>query len=104
MILHTINKSPFGHRSYRQCLAALTAKDGILLIEDGTYALLDGEHCQHFNQALAESTIALYVLAEDAQARGITITSPFEQGVTPIDMNGFVQLCGDYDSVCSWYR
>lgn len=90
MILHTVNKSPFGCGAYACCLRNAGDNDAVLLIEDGVYAILKESPSQ-----------PLYALQEDIEARGLTDKVP--QQITLVDYSGFVKLATEADAIQSWY-
>lgn len=90
MILHTVNKSPFGSDAYQSCCRTLASGDPLLLLEDGVYAVL-GELPQN----------PLYALQGDLQARGLMDKVPPQ--VTVVDYPEFVQLACEASAVQSWY-
>ena len=70
MLLHTVNKSPFTDNSLQSCIRCCQAGQAILLIEDGVYGALDKTTTSNLLSAV-DTTVSLYVLAEDLDARGI---------------------------------
>jgi tRNA 2-thiouridine synthesizing protein B len=100
MILHTVNRSPFGSDCLWSCLEIAATGSGILLIEDGVYgALANSELSDRIMVVLARHKF--YVLSPDLQARGIE--DVILDGITPVDYSGFVTLCTQFDKVLSWY-
>ncbi len=95
MILHIVNKSPFSHNAFNQCLNAATENDSILLIEDGVYWLSNS------TQAIPPlpEGIRIFLLAEDIESRGL---SPM-QNTNTVDYNGFVELVTQFDKTVSWF-
>lgn len=93
MILHTVNKSPFGNHCLQDCLNVCTDNDTVLLLEDGVYGI-------NF-PALSNSPFRVYALQADIAARGLTDSIP--ETVTVIDDATFVTLCTEYSKVVSWY-
>ena len=94
-MLHIVKHSPFISPSLSQCLSRLAERDGVLLIGDGAYAL------QQLDSVLAAlgAENKLYVLREDAKARGIKIS---HNDVHELDYPGFVQLTVEYPKSLSW--
>lgn len=93
--LHTISKSP-DSRLLEQCLALCSDKDAILFIEDGVYHGVLAE-----TLAKIPAAIAVYALREDLQARGLQ--ERIDARAQTASMKKFVELCGDYDKVISWF-
>jgi tRNA 2-thiouridine synthesizing protein B len=94
MILHKISTSPFVDCALKQCLNIISSEDGLLLSQDGVYAMK--------NQKLLPALLQLsnvYLLKEDLKARAITIENPeFKQ----ISFDQFVDLSLQYNKVLSW--
>jgi len=87
--LHTIHSVA----ALDRCLGRATTDSTLLLLEDGVYA------------AVTPRTIparALYVLAEDLAARGLS-PSDLPPGVTAIDMKGFVALTVAHSPIAAWF-
>ncbi len=98
--LHTVNKSPFSTQTLLSCLNHCKDGDAVLMIEDGVYGGLAGTGLSDAVQARAGS-IAIHVLNEDAQARGLD-TARLLDGVSAIDYDGFVDLVAQHDRTQSW--
>ncbi|MBD8494389.1 sulfurtransferase complex subunit TusB [Pseudomonas syringae] len=90
--LHVVSHSPFTDTRLDSCLRILGADDAILLCGDATYAL------RRVDPALAALGERVFVLDEDAQARGLTL--PAATGA--VDYPGFVELCVRFDRVNTW--
>lgn len=95
MILHTLNKAPSNTGLTQQLCAACDGQDGILLLEDGVYFAINNATLAPLSQHIAQ----IYVLADDARARGITPPNA-AQSVSYAD---FIELCTRFDKVVSWY-
>ncbi|MCK1791306.1 sulfurtransferase complex subunit TusB [Pseudomonas violetae] len=93
--LHVLSHSPFGDDRLSSCLRIFGADDGLLLSGDAVYALQPGT--APFD-ALSAHGLKLFVLAEDAQARAVSV--PDWAG--SIDYPAFVELSIRYDKVNSW--
>lgn len=93
--LHVLSHSPFGDDRLSSCLRVIGANDALLLTGDAVYALQKGT--APFN-ALHARNPALFVLAEDAQARSLDIPDTAKA----IDYPAFVELSIHYDKVNSW--
>lgn len=94
MILHKIASSPFSHRALDHCLQRIHATDGLLLTQDAVYGLMDKELSTNLQQLEA-----VFVLKEDAEARGIEIEP---STIQLINYEQFVELCLKYEKVISW--
>ncbi len=100
MVLNIINKSPFSHSAFSECLAVLGDNDRVLLIEDGVYAAqADTEYAKTIT-ALAGNN-QFYILQADAQARGIA--DRINHDVQAVDYTQFVELTTVCNVVHSWY-
>ncbi|OUD14091.1 sulfurtransferase complex subunit TusB [Thioflexithrix psekupsensis] len=100
MLLHTVNKSPFERVALQTCLRLSQAGCGILLLEDGVYAALQGTQTEaQIKDALNDKKV--YALLPDLQARGFTADKVIA-GVQLIDYNGFVDLVIEYQATQAW--
>ena len=88
--LHIISTSPYSSGITDQAINILSDEDTVLLIGDGCYGL-SYSPLQKLNQAV-------YVLSEDAKARGVGIT----QEASAIDYNEFVELCAQHQPIVTW--
>jgi tRNA 2-thiouridine synthesizing protein B len=70
------------------------SSDGLLLTQDSVYAVMDKTLISKLSEL--ES---VYVLQEDAQARGVQVAS---DKIQLISYNGFVELSLQFDKVISW--
>ncbi|EPA94708.1 sulfurtransferase complex subunit TusB [Pseudomonas umsongensis] len=93
--LHVLSHSPFGDDRLNSCLRIIGANDALLLCGDAAYALQPGS--APFT-ALSARGLALYVLAEDAQARAIEVPG----WATAVDYPAFVELSIHHAKVNSW--
>jgi tRNA 2-thiouridine synthesizing protein B len=94
MILHKISSSPYADCALKQCLKRISPEDGLLLIQDGVYAI---KH-QDFLQSL-EQVSNVYLLENDLNARAISSENP---KFTQISYEQFVDLTLQYSKVLSW--
>ena len=95
--LHVISHSPFGDDRLHSCLRLLGDEDGVLLCGDAVYALQNGtRNCQALE--LMPSSIGLYALQEDVQARALQVP----ERVQCIDYPQFVALTLQHAKVNSW--
>ncbi len=94
MILHKISSSPFDHLALQHCLQRMHDTDGLLLTQDAVYAVM--------HQTLYSKLVELhsmYVLKEDAEARGVQVKS---DNIQLIGYAELVELSLKYDKVMSW--
>lgn len=94
MILHKISSSPFNHLALEHCLQRLNSSDGLLLTQDAVYGLM---HQTLFSKLTEVHSV--YVLEEDAKARGVQVES---DNVQLISYAEFVELSLKYEKVMSW--
>lgn len=100
MTLHTYNKSPdAGEQRLKACLRMLAAGDSLLFLEDGVYAAAQmGKDTELRN--MLPAGVALYALAPDLAARGISAKIPAD--FSNIDYSDFVRLCLAHPRVVNW--
>ncbi|MCB1701404.1 MAG: sulfurtransferase complex subunit TusB [Halioglobus sp.] len=96
VILHTLNASP-SSPACSDCLRLLASGDALLLLGDGVYAALAGSADR---ARLDASGAAVYVLDTDAAAAGVLSRV---DGVTIIDIDGFVALTEQCSRQLAWY-
>jgi len=99
--LHTVNKSPFEHRTLASCARVCLAGDGLLLIEDGVYGALATAPTSGQFKALRDKGVKLLALSEDVRARGLE--GRLTDSVELTDYAGFVRLSCEHHSIQSWY-
>lgn len=99
--LHTINKSPFAHGILRSCLQICGVDDGILLLEDGVFAVLKNSPCSDDLVSLIKQGVKIFALESDVKARGLE--NKIQEGVLLTDYSGFVKLSVEFRTVQSWY-
>ncbi|MCP3970916.1 MAG: sulfurtransferase complex subunit TusB [Rhodobacteraceae bacterium] len=98
--LHTVNKSPFANQSLLSCLGHCKNGDAVLMIEDAVYGALAGSGVAEAVKAHA-GTVSIYVLSEDAAARGIADDRLLSE-ITGIGYDGFVDLVATHDRTQNW--
>ena len=86
-MLHTVNKSPYASKNLENAMRFMQSGEHLLLIEDGVYAALAGGSFEKTLGDLA-SRLKVYVLEEDAKARGINVSSKVQM----VNYAGFVDL------------
>ena len=103
--LHTLNKTQSLTLLNQQLSQCMSIGDALILIEDGVYQCmtltspsntLTQDHWSH-------KASDIYVLADDAQARGIPIASIRHAKVAFISYPEFVSLTLKHSKVVSWY-
>lgn len=100
MTLHTYNKSPdAGELRLKACLRILASGDSLLFLEDGVYAALQMGKGTEFRNMIPDG-VALYALAPDLAARGISAKIPVD--FSHIDYSDFVRLCLTHARVVNW--
>jgi len=98
-MLHIINKSPFDTNALDSCLRMAQPGQAVLLIEDAVYAATQGSALtERMRQAAAK--VSLFVLQPDLDARGMG--TKVQDGITPVDYAGFVDLVEKYPTSQSW--
>ncbi|MDH0745233.1 sulfurtransferase complex subunit TusB [Pseudomonas sp. GD03842] len=95
--LHVLSHSPFADTRLNSCLRILGHEDAVLLCGDATYALNASTAARQMLDAKAES-LRLFVLDEDAKARGLELPD----WATGVDYPAFVALAVHYDKVNTW--
>lgn len=96
MILHTLNLSP-GSGALRDCLAAVSKGDALVLLGEGCYCALAGSEAA---ATLAACPADVYLLADDARALGLEARIA---QFPAIDMAGLVALSERYPRQLAWY-
>jgi len=94
MNLYKLASSQFTHLTLQHCLQRIQPTEGLLLAQDAVYAVLDKD----LHSKLIKLP-SVYVLKEDAEARGISIENGKIQLITYAQ---FVELSLEYDNVVSW--
>lgn len=93
--LHIVNKSAFARDALSACLARAAEGDCLLLIEDGVGSV------RHPTLRAAAARLQVFVLREDAAARGIADAS-IPPEVTLTDYPGFVALAARCHPIIGW--
>ncbi|MFT2091131.1 sulfurtransferase complex subunit TusB [Paraglaciecola sp. 2405UD69-4] len=94
MILHKLTSSPFKDLTIQHCLQHVADNDGILLTQDAVYAAMH----QDLGKKLHEFSGQVFILKEDAEARGVQVSEQLET----INYKGFVELSLKFNKVVSW--
>jgi tRNA 2-thiouridine synthesizing protein B len=97
MLLHTLNAGADGS-AFDNCLALLADGDALLLLGDGVYAAVASTGAA---ERLQQSGVPIYVLREDAAARGVCAL--LASVATLVDMDGFVTLTERFERIQAWY-
>ncbi len=92
--LHMVRQSAFTSSSFKQCLQLALAGDCIVFIDDGCYCVTH----PLFEQLVQSGSLALYIINEQAKARGI----PLHDKVEPIDMSDLVEITFKTDNAITW--
>ncbi len=96
-MLHLVFKSPFQSNGLSECLLMVNDDDDILLLEDAVVAAVaETETCI----SLPFKKKCVYVLQEDAEARGLI--QHLTNEIKLIDMKGFVELTEKHITQISW--
>ena len=98
-MLHTVNKSPFEHKTLETCLKFARQGSAVLLIEDGVYAAARDTAVSPLLQEALQS-VSIYALMPDVEARGMKGRTL--DGVCLVDYGGFVDLVVEHNAVQSW--
>ena len=98
-MLHTVNKSPFEHKTLETCLKFARQGSAVLLIEDGIYAAARDTAVSALLQE-ALQRVSIYALKPDVEARGMKGRTL--DGVRLVDYGGFVDLVVEHNAVQSW--
>ncbi|GLO62120.1 sulfurtransferase TusB [Vibrio sp. MACH09] len=92
-MLHIVKQ----HRHLSDVLMYLYQGDAILLLEDAVYAALP-THKAH--SLMAKAKCKQFVLAEDANARGLMLSN--DSKIMVIDFAGFVELTVEHSQSLTW--
>lgn len=93
-----LSHSPFSDSRLASCLHLLASGDGLLLCGDAVYALLD-RSAQRRALDLMPTSVTLFALEEDLQARGMDALPTRAQ---VLDYPAFVACTLAFDKVNSW--
>ena len=97
-MLHVVNKSPFERDALASALRMARPGSGLLLIEDGVYAVVKGSEAA--NRLKAAKDVTVYALWPDVEARGMQ--DRVLEGIKMVDYGGFVDLVAEHATVQSW--
>jgi len=95
-MLHTLMHSPY-FSDLDTLLMLLSAEDDLLLLQDGVLGALEGSSAL---SRLLASPATLWVLTEDAIARGLT--GQISAKIKPVDYTGFVALTEKHRQQMTW--
>lgn len=103
--LHTLNKTQSVRLLNAQLSQCISAGDSVILIEDGVYQCINlTNNPNTSNQAhWSEIATTIYVLSDDAKARGVPTESIQHTKISFINYHEFVSLSLKYKKVVSWY-
>ncbi len=104
--LHTINKTATDKALNKRLSSVIAENDAVLLIEDGVYQMNmvsggDSNAASEKHWSLIAKHI--YVLSDDALARGIELQTSQSARISFITYEEFVNLTFTYQKVVSWY-
>ncbi len=99
-MLHVLRHAPQDSSRFASSMRVMGPKQGLLLIEDGIYALLPRTAALSALQLLP-ANVRLYALESDVVARGMAMDD-IPKRVSLIDYPTFVHLCTQYNKVLSW--
>lgn len=106
MILHTLNKAQSAITLNQQLSNACSHHDSVVLIEDGVYQALVLDSASTLkSEHWSEVVKHIYILAADAEARGISTAKLSNTGLdyTFVTYLEFVDLCASHSNTISWY-
>lgn len=95
-MLHTLSHSPY-HCDIDALLRCLGPEDALVLLQDGVIAALANSETA---SRLLNASIPLYVLQNDADARGLA--AQISNNFSLISYNQFVQLTVQYSQQLAW--
>ena len=95
-----VNKSPFDRTALESCIKHLSEGDSVLMIEDAVIGARKGSAAAAMLEGAMKNG-AVYALAADLSARGITPEQTVP-GTQIVDYGGFVDLVTQYDRTVSW--
>ena len=98
MILHTINKTSAHEGLNQQLSDVIDTNDSVILIENGVYQAQ--QLSQHSSKHWSNTAKHIYILKEDALARGIALDT---SKLSYINYAEFVELSLLHEKVTSWY-
>lgn len=110
--LHCLNKTKDAISLNEQLSRCIFSEDAVILIEDGVYQVLDISQnnvthpsSAHNGEVQHWSLIAnvIYILEEDALARGISLSSDTSGKLVFVSYQEFVSLSLKYKKTISWY-
>jgi len=103
--LHTLNKTQSVSLLNAQLSQCMSAGDSVILIEDGVYQCMNLLNASGaFNQDhWSDKAANIYVLSDDARARGIPMESIKHAKISFINYHEFVTLSLKHHKVVSWY-
>lgn len=97
--LHLVSRSPADSRVLAHCLARAGEGDAVLLIEEGVHAAAEVPGGEVLGEVAGR--VAVYVLAPDLEARGLSIAPRWPE-IQAVDYSGFVALTTAFNPIVSW--
>lgn len=103
--LHTLNKTQSVSLLNSQLSQCMSAGDAVILIEDGVYQCMSLSNTSNISnqEHWSDKAASIYVLSDDARARGIPIESIKHPKIIFISYQEFVTLTLKHNKVVSWY-
>ena len=104
MTLHIVTTSPFSNATFKSVFARCSDNDGIMLIQDGVYALNHADVVNQLTRLQQTLGVACFVLADDLIARAnqaLPATTNTDM-IKRINMEDFVELTLNYKTTISW--
>lgn len=104
MTLHIVTTSPFSNTAFKNVFARCRKDDGIMLIQDGVYALNHAGVVNQLTTLQQTLGVACFVLTDDmiARANQVQPTTTDTEMIKQISMEDFVTLTLNYKTTISW--
>ncbi|ABG40970.1 DsrH family protein [Paraglaciecola sp. T6c] len=104
MTLHIVSTSPFSSTVFESVFKRCNNGDGIMLIQDGAYALNHVDVSHQLRELSLSLGITCFVLEDDVVARAnhLKSTGTNSKLIKSISMEGFVALTLGYKTTISW--
>ena len=104
MTLHIVSTSPFSSTLFEGVFKRCSNNDGIMLIQDGVYALNHVDVTRQLEELNLSLGVACFALEDDVVARAnqLKSTGSDSELIKTISMQDFVALTLDYKAVISW--
>ena len=96
--LHTINQSPKHADIWSKLIELCSTNDSLILLENAVYAVESSDLIERVTNLINQHNVQAYVVADDAKARGLSITGPFRAA----SYEDFVKLSTEHQRVITW--